>query len=72
MAHKQNFFMAILIVVLLFSIGMHKTEAGRLVQLKCLDEVICYGSPVCANACDEKGYKYWECESNHRCCCANA
>jgi hypothetical protein len=51
---------------------MHKTEAGHVVQLKCIG--VCYGigGPIhCEKTCKEQGYQHSECDEKARCCCAN-
>ncbi|CAJ2675704.1 unnamed protein product [Trifolium pratense] len=68
MAHRNNFFMAILMVVLLFSVGMHKTEA------ECIGP--CYSSDVgsvasCKKACENRGHRSYTCTNDHKCCCTD-
>ncbi|GAU26894.1 hypothetical protein TSUD_02970 [Trifolium subterraneum] len=71
MAHKQNFIMAILMVVLLFSTGIHKTEADP----ECIGPCLGLGGFIsCRVACEKRGYKNFDCNIvDHvaKCCCTN-
>ncbi|GAU26892.1 hypothetical protein TSUD_02950 [Trifolium subterraneum] len=69
MAHTLNFFMAILMVVLLFSTGMHKTEARG---AECIGP--CYvdiGVASCKLACEKRGHQRFVCTSDNKCCCTD-
>ncbi|KEH27835.1 LCR [Medicago truncatula] len=72
MTHTQKFFMAALMVVLLFSIGMHKTECRNVVHVKCIGS--CPFAEPCDTACKRQGFVKGECTPQNfgvECCCAN-
>ncbi|WJX10890.1 hypothetical protein P8452_01560 [Trifolium repens] len=70
MAQKQNFFMVALMVVLLFSIGLQKTECRNVVRIKCISP--CYASDICVEDCKDAGFNHGECTRvvPATCCCS--
>jgi hypothetical protein len=61
-----------LVIILFFSLGMHKTEAR---DYECLGEVIgaCQGAfivdPSCEKACEDRQHHYYQCTKHAKCCC---
>ncbi|WJX17340.1 hypothetical protein P8452_07269 [Trifolium repens] len=70
MAQKQKIFMLALMMVLLLSSGINKTEGRQVVVVKCIGT--CPGFHDCEVECKHKGYTHGGClpPKYYYCCCS--